>query len=117
MGRPMARKPRPICPKCGERAKRTETQWGLRHDCCGLWSWGNKPLVCAETHNARKEAHRVFDALWTSGWLSRGEAYQALSWATGWTESDCHMMHMPLERARQVPAAVRKIWAVLNNQP
>lgn len=52
--------------------------------------------------------------LWKSGHLSRGEAYLALSWATGWPESECHMMHMPKEKARQVPAAVRRIWAVVN---
>lgn len=111
----MTRKARPICPVCGERAVRSETRFGLRHDCCGLWSWGNKPLADAETHRARSEAHSVFDALWKSGHMSRGEAYQALSWATGWPEADCHMMHMPKERAALVPAAVRRIWAVINN--
>jgi hypothetical protein len=112
----MSRKPRPICPVCGERADRSETRFGRRHDHCGLWSWGNKPLADAETHAARKEAHRVFDQLWQSGWLGRGEAYQALSWATGWPETDCHMMHMPKERAVLVPAAVRKIWAVVDGR-
>lgn len=112
----MSKKPRPICPICGERANRTMTQYGRRHDCCGLWSWGNKPLADAETHAARREAHRVFDQLWQSGHLGRGEAYQALAWSTGWPESDCHMMHMPKERARLVPSAVRKIWAVIDGR-
>lgn len=110
----MSRKPRPICPTCGDRAQRSDTQYGRRHDCCGLWSWGNKPLADAETHEARKNAHAVFDVLWKSGHLSRGEAYLVLSWATGWPESECHMMHMPKEKAHQVPAAVRRIWAVVN---
>lgn len=110
----MSRKPRPICPVCGERAKRSETRFGRRHDCCGLWSWGNKPLADAETHAARQAAHAAFDVLWLSGRLRRGEAYRALSWATGWAEQDCHMMHMPKERAVLVPPAVRKIWSVIN---
>ncbi|PKA40650.1 hypothetical protein CWR43_27995 [Rhizobium sullae] len=92
------------------------TQYGRRHDHCGLWSWGNKPLVDADTHAARKEAHRVFDQLWRGGYLGRGEAYQALSWATGWPETDCHMMHMTKDKARLVPTAVRKIWAVIDGQ-
>ena len=111
----MSKKARPICPKCGERAIRSQTLYGLRHDHCGLWSWGNKPLVDAETHKYRKEAHKVFDVLWKSGHLSRGEAYRALSWATGWPESECHMMHMPKEKAKQIPDAVRRIWQVINN--
>jgi len=90
--------------------------WGTRHDCCGLWSWGNKPLADAETHAARRAAHQAFDPLWASGRLKRGEAYAALSWATGWKQSDCHMMHMPKERALQVPVAVRKIWDVIDGR-
>lgn len=95
---------------------RTVTQYGRRHDCCGLWSWGNKPLVCAETHEARKQAHSAFDQLWRGGWLPRGEAYRALAWATGWPESECHMMHMPKDKAREIPAAVTKIWAALKGR-
>ncbi|MBO1040441.1 hypothetical protein IPV26_12280 [Brucella pituitosa] len=109
----MSKKPRPICPLCGERAKRSETRFGISHDCCGLWSWGNKPLADAETHAARRQAHDVFDRLWKTKSLSRGEAYVALSWATGWPEPECHMMHMPKEMAAQVPAAVAKIWKEL----
>lgn len=67
----MSKKSRPICPICGERAVRSMTRYGRRHDCCGLWSWGNKPLADAETHAARSEAHRVFDVIWKSGHLPR----------------------------------------------
>lgn len=112
----MSKKPRPICPICGERATRSMTAYGLRHDCCGLWSWGNKPLADADTHEFRKKAHAALDRLWLSGRLSRGEAYRALSWATGWPERDCHMMHMPKERAALVPDAVRKIWIELDGE-
>lgn len=109
MGR-MSRKPRPICPECGQHAKRSVTKFGLRHDCCGLWSWGNKPLADRETHEARKEAHRIFDKLWQSGRMSRGQAYRALAAETGWPESECHMMHMPKERALLVPEHAKSIW-------
>lgn len=110
----MSRKPRPVCPTCGECAVRSETKFGIRHDCCGLWSWGNKPLADRTTHEARRAAHASFDVLWKSGRLSRGDAYKALARVTGWPESDCHMMHMPPDKALQVPAAVKRIWESLN---
>lgn len=106
----MGNNPRPICPVCGQRARRTKTQFGIRHDCCGLWSWGNKALVDRETHAARQLAHSYFDKLWQSGRMRRGDAYRALSDASGWPESDCHMSHMPKERAVLVPDFVRQIW-------
>lgn len=47
--------PAPICPSCGQPAKERMTRYGVRHDCCGLWSWGGKPLVDAATHAARRQ--------------------------------------------------------------
>lgn len=68
-----------ICPKCGNPAVPTQTQYGLRHDCCGMWSWGGKPLADEETHDARKAAHAAFDLLWKSRGWRRSDAYESLA--------------------------------------
>ncbi len=90
-------------------AKRSQTRFGVRDDCCGLWSWGGKPLTDGDTHTARREAHDAFDNLWRDGRMSRGEAYRLLQGALGLTAEDCHMARMPLEQARRVPQAVQQI--------
>ena len=97
------------CPKCGGVAVRTDTQYGQRHDCCELWSWGGKPLVDRRTHEARKAAHAAFDALWKSGAVSRGKAYQLLAKELGVPEAEAHMARMPADLAERVPGAVRAI--------
>ncbi|MFC3206851.1 zinc-finger-containing protein [Aquamicrobium soli] len=93
---------------------RTVTKWGDRNDCCGLWSWGDKQLVDAETHEARKAAHDAFDPLWQSGRISRSEAYRELRRALQISEKSCHMARMKKELALQVPSAVERIKARLN---
>ncbi|CCG40112.1 hypothetical protein [Magnetospirillum molischianum] len=54
----------PICPSCGEPAAEVQTSYGIKHRCCGLWSWHGKPLVSAEIHRARQHCHEVVDRLW-----------------------------------------------------
>lgn len=102
------------CPACGLMPVRTVTRYGTRNDCCGLWSWDDKPLVDRETHDARRAAHEAFDPLWHSGSLSRREAYAALAWALGgMKEKKCHMARMKKETAMRVPDAVKKIWQAM----
>ena len=72
------KRPIPSCPTCGKRARETQTRYGLRADCCGLWSWDRHPLVSGETHAARNAAHKAFDELWRGGLVSRGGAYRLL---------------------------------------
>lgn len=93
----------PICPVCGRPANQTITQYGVRHDHCGLWSWGGKPLVDEATHNARKVAHAAFDPVWKGGLLSRRDAYRQLAVALGIPVKECHISLMDEERARRVP--------------
>lgn len=107
----------PICPNCGKNARETITSYGVRHDCCGLWSWGGKPLADARTHTARTRAHRYFDQLWKSGLTSRGHAYQLLSNLTGWPAVECHMSVMSFEMADQVPDFTRQLWHYLRKNP
>ena len=106
----MSKKPRPICPVCGNRAARSQTRYGTRHDCCGLWSWGNHPLADRDTHEARKAAHAAFDPIWQKGILSRGVAYAKLQKALGLSEPECHMKVMNAATAKRVPEAARQIW-------
>lgn len=97
-------KKRPNCPKCGGKAAETKTRFGLRYDCCGLWSWGRHPLADQRTHKARKAAHAAFDPIWKSGLISRGAAYQILASKMRISPQDCHMKKMDAETAEKVPA-------------
>jgi hypothetical protein len=102
-----------FCTECGLPAAKSITAYGVRNECCGQWSWGDKPLADAATHDARQRAHDAFDPLWRDGHMSRAEAYQALQWATGLSEKNCHMSKMSKERCQRVIVAVDKIWATL----
>ncbi len=53
----------PTCPKCGRLAQERRTRYGIRSECCGLWSWDRKPLVDAATHNARKEVFEMLNRM------------------------------------------------------
>lgn len=106
-------RPRPTCPRCGELADETCTQYGYRNDHCGLWSWDRYPLVDGPTHAARRIAHEAFDQLWRDGHMSRAKAYRKLRQQLGIPERDCHIKLMPRELAERVPAAARAIAAAL----
>lgn len=83
-------KPVVYCPTCGSKARRSETRFGFRHECCGLHSWGAKALVSQEVHMLRQQFHASFDPLWKSRRMSRRDAYRALSAAADMPERDCH---------------------------
>jgi zinc-finger-containing domain len=97
----------PICPKCGEPATVTATQYRPWAQCCGLHSWDLKPLVDPDTHKARNAAHAAFDPLWQRRTLSRGEAYRRLQIATGLSSADCHISLMSEAQALRVVEIVR----------
>lgn len=102
-----------LCPKCARPAKESQTRYGIRHDCCGLHSWGGKPLVTPQVLAARQRFHAVFDPLWQDAdtfydlkepWGSadyeraarriqrtaRNRAYHWLAARTGLPEPECH---------------------------
>lgn len=91
------------CPNCGQEAVSTLTSYGTRNACdnCQLWSWGNKPLVDAETMRSRTEAHNIFDQIWKKKFMSRSQAYEWLRKALGKAETP-HMAVMSTEEAKQV---------------
>lgn len=90
------------CPECGGLAEEIKTRFGVRHQHCGLWSWNRKPLVCAATHEARKEAHRIFDEVWRSGRMSRSEAYRSLSDALNIPREHCHIAEFDADQCKRV---------------
>jgi len=100
----------PICPKCGGKAKRADTQYGTRHSCCDLWSWRGKPLCDAKTHAARRSAHSIFDELWEPSIFSRIQASRKLREKLGLTEKECHMASMEYNNHVKIPVVVREIW-------
>ena len=91
-----------MCPECGCVAEQVKTRFGIRHQHCGLWSWGYKPLVSAETHEARKKAHIVFDEVWKSGKMSRSEAYRRLSEALNLPNDRCHIAEFDAYQCEKV---------------
>jgi hypothetical protein len=97
----------PVCPACGNTAALSAGKYGIKASCCGLWSWGYKPLVDRDTHIARINAHAAFDALWKGGALSRGECYRRLQIAMGMNEAECHIAQMSAAAARRVVEIVR----------
>ena len=98
-----------VCPVCEMTANVTDTQYGVRNSCCGLWSWGNGDLVDAETHDARKSAHAAFDPLWKQHGMSRGEAYAKLAKEMAIDPTLCHMKTMDKVELYCVPGAVYRI--------
>lgn len=98
-----------ICPTCGKTAEATETRFGVRHDCCGLRSWGGKPLVSPATMDARRKAHAAFDPIWQHKLISRGRAYKELAKELNMSRRDCHISLMNEQDALRVPAAAKKI--------
>lgn len=99
------------CPICQQDAVATKTKFGVRHDHCGLWSWGDAPLVSRETHDARRAAHAAFDPLWQSGRMSRSAAYRNLAKALNLDRRECHIKLMDAATAKLVPIAVEIIRA------
>lgn len=88
----------PKCPKCGRTAMTVRTQYGPRHQCCGMHSWRGKPLVDKETHDLRREAHAAIDPLWQSGKMRRSFVYQTLARLMRITGEECHIAQMnPVE--------------------
>lgn len=99
------------CPKCGGKPAQHATKYGVRSNCCGLWSWNGAPLVDAATHEARRVAHAAFDQLWKTGFMQRGMAYAMLAHRMGVTKEDCHMKLMNEATALRVPVIVARIRA------
>jgi hypothetical protein len=98
-----------ICPTCGKEAKEVRTRYGLRHSCCGLWSWGGAPLVDGATHEARKRAHEAIDPIWKSGEMSRDEVYRRLGGLMGMSREECHIKLMGVEEAERVVRLVERV--------
>ena len=117
----MSKKERPIltCPRCGEPARITQTKYGERASCCGMWSWHRKELADRDTHSARIQAHAAFDDLWKGGHLSRGECYRRLQVEMGMTSKECHMSIMTAQDALRVVEIVQsgKMFDPRHNKP
>lgn len=107
----------PKCPRCGRQAAISRTAHGPHASCCGLWSWGYRPLADRATHEARQRAHVAFDWLWTFGGLDREEAYRRLAAEMGVAPKDCHMALMSQDQAEEVVRAVNRLrWALPADQ-
>lgn len=97
------------CPECGNESRESQTRYGVRSYCCGLWSWDGAPLVSAETHEARKAAHSAFDELWKRHGMKRGYAYMKLAEEMAIDPELCHIKLMNFDEAISVPGASLRI--------
>lgn len=102
------------CPICGSQAVVAASQYGIRNSCCGLWSWGEAPLVDADTHIARKAAHSAFDELWKRHGMTRKQAYLYLAEELAIDPDICHIKLMNKIEAICVPGAALRILARWN---
>lgn len=90
------------CPTCGNEASVAFTQYGTRHECCGLRSWNNKPLVCEATLRLREAAHKSFDEIWKCGIMSRTAAYKWLAEQMKMKPEECHIARMDMFQCEHV---------------
>lgn len=98
------------CPICHATPTVTQTRYGPRRSCCGLWAWGDAPLVDAETHEARRNAHEAFDPIWKSGRMTRSAAYSRLAYKLGLEPAACHMKQMDAATARRVVEIAKEFY-------
>ena len=71
----------------------------------GTHKKGGHPLgypAGGQTRYARSRAHSRFDPIWTSGLLSRDEAYAWLASAMGLTRAECHISKLGKAQADRV---------------
>lgn len=54
------------------------------------------------THTARQKAHKHFDEIWKEGYLTRTQAYRALSGFMGLTSEECHIKLFNVDQCKQV---------------
>ena len=96
----------PTCPYCGRSAtlgshsigSRMVYRWTCPSDACnayvGCHKNSLKPLGTLANPNLRKarvRAHNVFDRLWRSGKMQRGDAYRLLRDKLGLSEDEAHI--------------------------
>ena len=62
-----------------------------------------------ETKQARILAHRVFDPLWRTGGMARGDAYRWLSEAMGIAKGQCHIANFDKDQCLRVVEICRSI--------
>ena len=123
----MSRKPDPICPYCERTAQLVRgdriyphrpdlkhKRFWLCQKCnayCGCHPNSKRPLgslANAETREARKRAHALFDPLWKRGPFTRTKAYHWLCGKTGIPASQCHIGNMTVDQCKLVVDAVLK---------
>jgi ribosomal protein L37AE/L43A len=72
-----------LCPQCGKKATSVQTKFGIRNEHCGLWSWGNNPLVDVYTHAARKQLHAKVQEAAERNFVSTFKIYHVLAVENG----------------------------------
>ena len=107
------------CPYCSSAAEQVggDVIYPHRPDLAAKRFWRCKPcdaycgshpdgkplgrLANAELRRARNKANALFDPLWRSGVMRRGEAYEWLQKLTGLSKAKCHIAMMDLPTVRR----------------
>ena len=111
------------CPECGAPLVRKEGQHGIFYG-CSTWRWTG----CTGSHSAhqssgksmgtpavqdvkeaRHKAHTQFDALWTTGQMSRKQAYVWLQKVMRLTKRDAHFAKFSLDQCQQAVAEIKRL--------
>jgi hypothetical protein len=123
--------PNLVCPECGDSMRLVETIWTdhpwqyrcIRSPLCpgthGAHPDG-RPLGVpgdAATKAARVAAHDVFDRLWKSGAMGRGEAYEELDAALGNDPGTSHFGSMGIAECKRAEAWARVRLRFLQGSP
>jgi len=111
------------CPECGAPLIRKEGQHGIFYG-CSRFRWtgctgshsahqgSGKPMgvpAKQEVKTARMRAHRAFDELWTTGRMSRKQAYTWLQKVMQMTKREAHVARMDLAQCERVILEVERL--------
>jgi len=111
------------CPECGAPLVLKEGRFGKFYG-CSQWRYTGcrgshsahqatgKPMgtpAKAEVKAARMRAHRAFDELWTTGRMSRKQAYTWLQKVMQMTKREAHVARMDLAQCERVILEVERL--------
>lgn len=112
---------RTMCPYCGAESKKVTGKEIYPHrpdlahktfyQCAPCDAYvGCHPGTCkalgrlanAELRKAKSAAHKIFDDIWRSGYMSRSQAYSWLAGQLGIEKKDCHIGMFDVDQCEQV---------------
>jgi hypothetical protein len=111
------------CPECGSPLVLKVAKYGKFYGCSqwrftgctgshGAHQESGKPMgipAKQEVKEARQRAHRAFDELWTTGRMSRKQAYAWMQKVLGMTKRDAHVAKFDLAQCERLILEVHRL--------